>query len=38
MVGLPDVWFGDQGKLGQLKPDIEIPGYLECADRTSFFQ
>lgn len=34
MVGLPDVWVGTQGRLGQLKPDIEIPGYLEYADRT----
>jgi hypothetical protein len=35
MVGLPDVWIGNQGRLGQLKPDIEIPGLLEYADRTS---
>jgi hypothetical protein len=32
-VGLPDVWTGNQGRLGQLKPDIQIPGYLEYADR-----
>ena len=33
MAGLPDVWTGDTGRSGQLKPDVQIPGYLEYADR-----
>ena len=37
MTGLPDVWTGDTGRLGQLKPDIEIPGYFEYADRKFSF-
>lgn len=33
MIGLPDVWTGNQGRIGRLKPDIQIPGYKEYADR-----
>jgi hypothetical protein len=33
MLGLPDVWVGGQGIVGQLKPDIEIEDYWEYSDR-----
>ena len=34
MIGLPDVWTGNHGRIGQLRSDIQIPGYKEYADRT----
>lgn len=33
IVGLPDVWIGKDGKLGQLKSDNEIEGYMRYPDR-----
>lgn len=35
LVGLPDVWISHSSRLGQLQPDINIPGYMEYADRES---
>jgi len=29
------MWTGNEGRLGHLNPDIQIPGYLEYADRES---
>lgn len=31
--GLPNVWTSQTSRLGQLQPDITIPGYMEYADR-----
>jgi hypothetical protein len=33
MSGLPDVWVGGQGVVGQLEPDIATEDYLEYSDR-----
>jgi hypothetical protein len=35
MVGLPDVWIGRDGNIGQLKSDNEIEGYMRYPDRKS---
>lgn len=31
--GLPSVWIEGSSRIGQLKPDISMPGYMEYVDR-----